>query len=339
MRASAAILVGTPVRLGALRFPAERDLIHRTRIAYIHLDNLLNFAKIDRDGRVDGYLAAYLPNELALIFFRGGEAITAVGLTDRERAVIPIDDAVRAMHDESERSELAFSSAPLQQLCWMYHAGAASPRPVPVDRRTPSRVFEALQEEQFSGVLEFIVEGRVSYIELRKGRFHSGYFADRPDDVPVPKWIEQLLQPHEDGSALAVSAAVFTPASEVIPEQASPALLHAAREVFWRLAEHVEREAPGDGMLRAERLRDSVVETHPSLSAVSVPRDAALRAEVMTPEEMTLGLAEWTRQLLEQVEVVAPGAAPVVLQAATKDHRFVLQRAGFYARLPWTVTW
>jgi hypothetical protein len=339
MRASAAILAGTPVRLSDLRFPCERALIQRTRLAYIHLDNLLNFAKIDRDGRVNGYLAAYLPNELALIFFRAGEAITAVALTDRERSTITIDSALTAMRTESERGELAFSAAPLELLSWMYYAGSAPPRMVPVDRRRPAAVFEALQAEKFTGVLEFIVEGVVSYIALREGRFHTGHFADRPEGVSVPQWIEHLLEPHDDGSPRAVSAAVFTAVSDTIPEQASPALLQAAREVFWRLAEHVEREAPGDGLRRAQRLRDTVAATHASLSTVSVPRNDELHPQVITPEEMTAGLAEWTRQLLEQVEVVAPGAAPAVLKAATKDHRFVLQRAGFYARLPWTVTW
>lgn len=339
MRASAAILAGTKVRIGELRFPSERALIQRTRLAYIHLDNLLNFAKIDRDGRVNGYLAAYLPNEVALIFFRGGEAITAVALTDQLRSVIPIDDALNAMRTELERSELVFSAAPLELLCWMYYAGAAPPRVVPVDRRNPSAVFAALQAEQYTGVLEFIVDGRVSYVALRDGKFHRGHFADRPEELPVPQWIEQLLKSHDDGSPPSVSAAVFAPPSDSIPEQASPALLQAAREVFWRLAEHVEREAPGDGLRRAERLRDSVAATHASLSTVSVPRNEELHPEVMTPEEMTAGLAEWTRQLLEQMEVVAPGVGPAVLKAATKDHRFVLQRAGFYARLPWTVTW
>jgi hypothetical protein len=28
-----------------------------------------------------------------------------------------------------------------------------------------------------------------------------------------------------------------------------------------------------------------------------------------------------------------------VLKDATRDHRYVLQRAGFFTRLPWPVTW
>src|SRR5882724_8341431 len=59
MRASTARLTNSPVRLADLQFPQVSRLIHRTRLAFIHLDNLLAYAKRDRDGRIDGYLAAH----------------------------------------------------------------------------------------------------------------------------------------------------------------------------------------------------------------------------------------------------------------------------------------
>jgi hypothetical protein len=338
MRQSTAVLSGTPVRLSDLRFPAGRVLICRTRLPYIHLDNLLNFAKIDRDGRVDAFLAAYLPDEVAVIFFQQGQAVNAVALTPRERSAIAIADAVRLMRKEAERSELVFCEAPFEQLVWMYHAGVAPLQPVLVDQKAPARMFETLQRDRFSGVLEFLVDGRVNYVRIADGRFAAGYFAEKPDDTPVGAWIEQLLKPRADGSRPAVAAGVFQPGSG-LPEQASAALLEAAREVFWRLAEHAERENPQDGLKRALRLRDTVAATHPPLASVSVARGKPLTAAVMTPEEVTTGLAVWSRQLLEQLEVVAPGAAPDILKSATKDHRFLLQRAGFYGRLPWTVSW
>jgi hypothetical protein len=338
MRPSTAILSGTGVRLSDLRFPAQRVHIGRTRLAYIHLDNLLNFAKIDRDGRIDGYLAAYLPNELALIFFRRGEAVTAVAFTDRDRTVVPIGNALKAMKDEIERGELTFCEASFEQLVWMYHAGAALPQAVPVDPRQPTGVFEALLRERYSGLVEFIADGRVSYLRLADGRFQSGVFAEKPDDVAVPAWIERLVAPHADGAAPTISAGRFATGPD-LPEQASPALLEAAREVYWRLVEHVEREAPNDGMRRALRLRDGIALSHPAFAAVSTPRGQTLAAGAVSPQDVMKGLAEWARRLLEQMEVVAPGIAPAVLKSATKDYRFVLQRAGFYGLLPWSVTW
>jgi hypothetical protein len=338
VRHSSAILSGTPVRLTDLHFPGSRVLIHRTRLAYIHVDNVLNFAKFDRDGRVDAYLAAYLPDEVILIFFRNGHVVTAVALQQRERSAIPIAKAIQEMRVELERSEVVFMEAPPELLTWMYWGGVARVQPFPVDQRDPAKVFANLQEDRFSGIVEFIVDGRVSYIQLKGGRFATGYFAEKPDDVAVPAWLERLLQPHADGARPTVVAGTF-PEGSGLPEQASAGLLEAAREVFWRLAEHAEREAPQAGLKRALRLRDDVAAAHPPLAVVSVPRAHSLSEDVMTPEQVTTGLAIWTRQLLEQLEVVAPGAAPAVLRAATKDHRFLLQRAGFYGQLPWTVAW
>jgi len=338
VRHSSAILSGTPVRLTDLRFPGGRVLIQRTRLAYIHLDNVLNFAKFDRDGRVDAYLAAYLPDEVALVFFRSGHVVTSVALGHRERSAVPIANALQEMRQEIERGEVVFAEAPAELLTWMYWAGVAPMQPLPVDQREPAKIFARLKRDEFSGIVEFIVDGRVSYIRMEGGKFATGYFAEKPDDVSVPTWIERLLAPHPDGARPSVVVGTFT-VGEGLPEQASLGLLEAAREVFWLLAEHAEREAPQAGLKRALKLRDEVAETHPPLAAVSVPREQSMASDVMTPEDVTTGLALWTRKLLDQLEVVAPGAAPAVLKAATKDHRFLLQRAGFYVQLPWTVTW
>jgi hypothetical protein len=321
-----------------LRFPAGRVLIHRTRLAYIHLDNLLHFAKIDRDGRVDAFIVAYLPNEAAVVFFQGGEAVTAVALTQHGRETIPVGEAVQAMKDEVERSELFYAEAPAELLLWMYCAGSMPLEMIPVDQREPARVFETLQQDRVSGVVEFIVDGRVNYLHLKDGHFASGYFAEKPDAVPVSSWLEEILKPHEDGSRPTVVAGLFRP-SEALPIQAPGPLLEAVREVFWRLAEHAEQEAPQDGLKRALRLRDAVAGEHPTLAALTVDRGEPLRVGVVTPEEVTSGLAAWARQLLEQLEIVAPGSAPEVLRGAAKDYRYLLQGAGFFGQLPWTVTW
>jgi hypothetical protein len=39
------------------------------------------------------------------------------------------------------------------------------------------------------------------------------------------------------------------------------------------------------------------------------------------------------------LEVIAPGVAARVLRDAARDHRYVLQRAGFFTHLPWSVHW
>ena len=67
MRGSSARLAGTDHRLGDLAFPARRFLLARTRLAFVHLENLVSWAKRDRDGRVDGFVQGWLPDEVLLL--------------------------------------------------------------------------------------------------------------------------------------------------------------------------------------------------------------------------------------------------------------------------------
>src|SRR5438094_749816 len=137
MRASTARLMNSPVRLADLTFPQVNRLIHRTRLAFVHLDNLLAFAKRDRDGRIDGYITAYLPEECLLLFFRKGEAVNAASLHTGGRQVITITEALKRMRAEVERGELAYCAAPMAQLAWLYQSRAA-PR-AEGERRDPGR--------------------------------------------------------------------------------------------------------------------------------------------------------------------------------------------------------
>src|SRR6059036_4019638 len=136
MRASTARLMNSPVRLADLVFPQVARLIHRTRLAFIHLDNLLAFGKRDRDGRVDGYITAYLPDECLLLFFRKGEAVNAASLHTAGRHVITITEALKRMRTEVERGDLTYCAAPMEQLAWMYAAcaGAYQPRAIDVNQ-------------------------------------------------------------------------------------------------------------------------------------------------------------------------------------------------------------
>src|SRR5204862_529975 len=79
--------------------------------------------------------------------------------------------------------------------------------------------------------------------------------------------------------------------------------------------------------------------THKALGLMSVPRGGDMPDAVVQPDELSHALTDWALQLLEGVEIVMPGTAPKVLKDATREHRYVLQAAGFYGRLPWPVTW
>jgi hypothetical protein len=338
MRASSARLLQTSVRLFDLVFPTTGAMITRTRIAFIHLDNVMSFAKRDRDGQVDAWLAGYLPDELVLLFFRRGEVVNAVSLRPDGRAVIPIADALRRIRAEPERGELSFGRAPFEQLAWMFAACAGPAKARFVDERQPDQFFEAFAADAFDGVVEFISNGRVNYFRFVGGKYADGYCCDRPEGIPVPEYVRTLFAPGADRlpPSIAVSA---IPALEEIPQQALPAQVKLYREIHTRVLTGVEQELPVDGARKHQRISGALRHDHPGIELLIAPEYGAGPAVAVTTEALTEALALWATKLLQEVDVVAPGAALRVLKQATKDQRFVLQAAGFYDRLPWRVTW
>jgi hypothetical protein len=338
MRASTARLTNSPVRLAELAFPQTGRLIHRTRLAFIHIENVLSFAKRDRDGRVDGYLVAWMPDECLVLLLHAGEAVNAISLHPGGREIVPIVEAKRRMEADVERGELAYCIAPYEQLAWMYQSCAEQLKVRTVDARKPDALFPALAMEQTTGVLELISNGRVSYLRFDSGRFAGGYFCNRPESVPVPKYVESLFRDGPDGQSPALSAVLF-PYLADLPVQAPLTLIHTYRDLYWRITEAVEHEVPGEGKRRAQRVAAGLGADHRALQLLAVPRDAAMPDSVVQPEELGMALGDWAKQLLDGVEIMMPGTAPKVLRDATREHRYLLQSAGFYDRLPWPVAW
>src|SRR2546425_8972165 len=113
----------------------------------------------------------------------------------------------------------------MEQLAWMYQSCAVPAQLRAIDPTNPEAVFPALQREKVSGVLELISDGRVSYVRLEEGRFASGYFCDKPEALPVGKFIETQFQERPGGAAPAISAAGVPPAPP-LPLQAPDAAVH-----------------------------------------------------------------------------------------------------------------
>ena len=338
MRASTARLMNSPIRLAELSFPQVHRLIHRTRLAFIHLDNVLAFAKRDRDGQVDGYLSAYLPDECLLVLLRKGEAVNAACLHTTGRQVVTIAEALRRMRAEVDRSELSYCVAPMEQLAWMYQSCAVPTTPRLLDPDQPGAFFPRLADEHTTGVVELICDGRVSYLRFEDGHFVNGYFCDKADATPVARFLETQFHARPDGKLPAVSASIF-PAVDTLPAQAPAALVQTYRELYWRIVEEVEREVPGEGRRRAKKVSAGIMDVHQALALLSVPRGTDIPSAVVQPDELSSALSDWSLQVLQGVEVMMPGAAPKILREATKEHRYVLQSAGFYSRLPWQVAW
>lgn len=330
-------LLDTSIRIADLAFPASSLLVARTRAVFIDLENLVSFAKRDRDGRIDGYLAGYLPDELILLFFQGGEVITAAGISGQGRRLLAIGEAFRRLQADPERSEICYAAASREQLQWMYAACAGPTRLRFVDVRQPEQVFPVLAAENFSGVLEFISEGRVNYLLFERGRFIRGYLCDRPRGGSVVRYMEGLFELRADGSPPAISASTVASPGE-IAVQAPLAQVRAYRELFRRISQAVEAELPEDGKRKSERASIAVAASFPVFMTLAGQEreDPALPVGA---EALTASFAEWTGRVLREVELVAPGSAERLVREATREHRFVLQAAGYYDRLPWQVRW
>src|SRR6266513_2885963 len=338
MRASTARLMNSSVRLADLTFPQVNRLIHRTRLAFVHLDNLFAFGKRDRDGRVDGFITAYLPDECLLLFFRKGEAVNAASLHTTGRQVITIAEALNRMRAEIERGELAYSAAPMEQLAWMYQSCAVPIEMRSVDASQPGAFFAGFARDKTSGILELTSNAHVSYVRFDAGRYHSGYFCDKPDVMAIPKFLESQFHAGGGLQTPVLTAAVFPYVAD-LPQQAPNALINTYRELYWRIVDEVDKEFPGEAKRRAQKVSAGILEQHQAIGILSAARGAETPDAVVRPEELAAALMDWSRQLLQGVAVIMPGTAPKILREATREHRYVLQSAGFYGQLPWPVTW
>jgi hypothetical protein len=336
MRASTAVLTDTSIRLWDLSFPCSRVLLGRTRAAYVHIDNLIAYSKRDRDGKVDAYLAVYLPDEVALLFFQKGDLTNAAMLTPVGRFPASISDALRHARAEPERGEIAFHEAPAEQLAAMY--ATCSQSPMPIGAPAPEAVFKTLFEKKWSGLLELISNGRVNYLMVKQGRFASGLFADkRPDEAPMA-YVTRLFSASQPGEARPAVVAKAYPGLGMLPQQAPPAMVAMFRRYVWDLVELAAREV-SDAETRSERIRTRLVPQHDLLRSFGGPRGADLADPITEPLRLAEAIAEWTKEFLGELEIVHPQIAPRLLKEAAREHRYALGAVGFFERLPWRVQW
>ena len=79
----------------SLRFPRDRVLLPRTRLAYVHLRNLFTDAMRDRSARVFGYVCVWLPDEFLIFYMQEGEVVNVTASPDGQRFhPVAIADAI-----------------------------------------------------------------------------------------------------------------------------------------------------------------------------------------------------------------------------------------------------
>ncbi len=337
MRPSSAVLTDTSVRLWDLVFPASRVLLARTRAAYVHLDNLIAYSKRDRDAKVDAFLACYRPDETVLLFFTRGDLINAAVFAPIGRFPVAISEGLKHIRAEPERAEIVFHEGPADLLAAMYATCVQPPEPLGVDPGNPEPLFRSLAERRWSGVLELINGSRVNYVTVREGRFASGAFADA-EGMDPRNALARVFQPIPPQVVPKVTARAI-PGLPAVPAQATPALVQVFRQFVWDVTDAAEREVPGEGAKRAERVRTRLSTQHDALRSVGGPRGSVTADPICEPAHLADAVGALMRDFLGELEVAHPGIAKRLVKDAGREQRFALGAVGFFDRLPWRIDW
>src|SRR5437764_14276564 len=149
-----------PATVTGLLYPSLRVLLPRTRLAYVHLKNLLTDAKRDRSARVSGYVAIWLPEELVVLYLRRGELVNATHHDGQSFQPIAIGPAVEMVPAEPEYGEVTFCEAEEEQLACMFASQSWAPEPFQPELRSrdPSALFPYLISCSLDGMVDVTVE-------------------------------------------------------------------------------------------------------------------------------------------------------------------------------------
>ncbi|MEX2182766.1 MAG: hypothetical protein WD771_12045 [Gemmatimonadaceae bacterium] len=320
----------------AIRYPAKRILLQRTRLAYVHLRNLLTDAKRDRAARVSGYVAVWMPEELLVLFLEEGEVVNATASADGMHFTpVAISDAISRVPASAEYGSVCFHETSDQLLDLMYASQTGTPVPwprelVPTDT---DALLAFLYATMHDGALEIITDGAVNYVAVKAGKPSQGYFVDpRPGDVAVS--LRTLLDTRIHAQAPLVR---LWPPAEALPAQASPALIQAYRELIGALTARLRESGKAAADDVTEGARRSLVARHPLLDRFS-PSLPTVKDPVTDAQALTKAIAAWIGDILW---AAAPeGTTPEdLLRALTASRRHVFQSAGLYDALPWKVHW
>jgi hypothetical protein len=316
------------------RFPHERILLPRTKLAYVHLHNLLTDAKRDRAARVFGYVAIWLPEELVVLYLQSGELVNATWTHAGTCRPLPLADALGRVPPEPEFGEICFHEAEDEQLACMWSAQVTEPEPWPgeLDAFDEGSLFPFLMATTWDGMLEIVADGGVSYAVVQDGEVQRAYLAD-----PVPGAPDEAIAAilHRSRGRAVVRR---WPVPEPIPQQAPSALVKAYRQLARRLVESLVASGRESAADIAEHARRTLLEKHPVLEHFTVG-ERELADPVVDIATVTGGVAAWVAEVLWALADHDTVRPETLLADLTRDRRHVFQSAGFYDDLPFKVQW
>jgi len=309
-------------------------LLPRTRLAYVHLRNLLTDAKRDRAARVSGYVAIWLPEEFLVLYMQRGEVVNATAMDKNGWRSVAISSALERVPPEPEYGEICFHEADDDQLGAMFAAQTQQPDEWPADLQyhDPAVLFPFLMSVMFNGVMEINSEATVNYLVFRAGAVERAFLS-----IPA------------SGSIVEKVAKLFAPGSHVtegrfrrwhelapLPVQAPPALVQAYRDLGNALVQRLVKDGRESAPAIAEHARANLLAKHPELDGFSIGKRPT-REPVVDTATLTTAVASWLSELMWATADHEGTPPEALLKELTWERRHMFQSAGFYDRMPWKV--
>lgn len=324
-----------PATVAGLRYPYTRVLLPRTRLAYVHLRNLLTDAKRDRAARVSGYVAIWLPEEFLVLYLQRGEVVNACTHDGDRFRPVAIATALERVPAEPEYGEICFHETEELQLACMFTSQTVAPDPWPAELRAsdPATLFPYLMASTFDGLVEIVADGEVNYLLFRNGSAHTAYLAGRATGTLVER-VGRLFE--RDHRALHVGVRRW-PELTAMPVQAATGLVQAYRDLTTSLVLRLVADGRESAPLIAEQARQQLLAAHPALEGLSF-NGRAPRTVVADADSLTAAVAALINEILWTAGDPEGGSPADLLRELTHERRHLFQSAGLYDLVSWKVT-
>lgn len=326
-----------PIAAGHLRYPKVRALLPRTRLAYVHLPNLLTDAKRDRAARVFGYVAISLPDEFLVLFMEEGELVNATATSDgRTWRALPIGEAVAKVPSAAEYGEICFHEAEDEQLAAMYATQLLPDLGWPPDLPVgdASAVLGNLMATLFDGVLEVLGDGGVNYVVFLHGMPVRGYYLDAAPSPDEAGRVRALLE-----RALRAGGTIRRwDVPPALVNQAAPALIAAYRELVAGLMRRLSDEGAHGAFSVAEHARHHLVGKHPALDRFSLTLPNQRDPVVDTPA-LSAAIAAWLIETMWHLHLPDGVSVEQMVAELARPRRHLFQAAGLWEALGWRIPW